>query len=103
MAEVCHQRNRQRRISLRLGRQSISKTLMERAQGDKIPDLRALTATRAATVQLAVPVLAAAAGVVLLGGEPSLRLALSALLILGGLGLSLIRAWPGGVSGPPRP
>ncbi len=49
--------------------------------------LRDLTATRAATVQLAVPVLAAAAGVFLLGEQISLRLVLAAILILGGVGL----------------
>jgi drug/metabolite transporter (DMT)-like permease len=53
--------------------------------------LRGLTATRAATVQLSVPVLAAAAGVGLLGEQVSFRLLVSAVLILGGIGLSLIR------------
>lgn len=48
--------------------------------------LRDLTATRAAIVQLAVPVLAALAGVLLLGEAISLRLVVSALLILGGIG-----------------
>ena len=51
--------------------------------------LRGLTATRAATVQLAVPALAALGGVVFLAEEVSLRLILSAILILGGLGLSM--------------
>lgn len=54
--------------------------------------LRGLTATRAATVQLAVPILAAAAGVVLLAEGVSLRLLVSAVLILGGIGLSLTRS-----------
>ena len=52
--------------------------------------LKGLTATRAATVQLAVPVLAAMAGVIFLSEKISLRLALSALMILGGIGLALI-------------
>lgn len=52
--------------------------------------LRGLTRTRAATVQLAVPVLAAMGGVLLLSEEMSLRLLLAALLILGGVGLTLV-------------
>jgi drug/metabolite transporter (DMT)-like permease len=51
--------------------------------------LRGLTRIRAATVQLTVPILAAAAGVVLLGETLTVRLVLSALLILGGVGLAL--------------
>jgi drug/metabolite transporter (DMT)-like permease len=51
--------------------------------------LRGLTATRAATVQLAVPVLAAVCGVVLLSENITLRLLLSATMILGGVGLTL--------------
>ena len=51
--------------------------------------LRSLTRIRAATVQLTVPVLAAAAGVVLIGETVTLRLVLSAILILGGVGLAL--------------
>ena len=47
-----------------------------------------LSATRAGTLQLAVPVVAAIAGTVL-GERISLRLALSALAILGGVGLAL--------------
>jgi len=53
--------------------------------------LRGLTATRAAIVQLAVPVLAALAGVVVLGEVISLRLVVSAVVILGGVGLALSR------------
>jgi hypothetical protein len=49
-----------------------------------------LTATRAATVQLAVPVLAAVSGVVLLSESISLRLLLSTAMILGGVGLTLV-------------
>jgi drug/metabolite transporter (DMT)-like permease len=51
--------------------------------------LRGLTATRAATVQLIVPVLAALGGVVLLSEDISMRLLLSAMMILGGVGLAL--------------
>jgi drug/metabolite transporter (DMT)-like permease len=51
--------------------------------------LRGLTATRAAIVQLAVPVLAALAGVVVLGEAISLRLVISAVVILGGVGLAI--------------
>jgi drug/metabolite transporter (DMT)-like permease len=52
--------------------------------------LRRLTTTRAATVQLTVPAIAAAGGVALLGESVSLRLVVSAALILGGVGLTLI-------------
>jgi drug/metabolite transporter (DMT)-like permease len=51
--------------------------------------LRGLTAMRAATVQLAVPVLAAAGGVIFLSEYVSLRLVVSAIAILGGVGLAL--------------
>jgi drug/metabolite transporter (DMT)-like permease len=51
--------------------------------------LRGLTAMRAATVQLAVPVLAAAGGVLFLSEHVSLRLVVSAIVILGGVGLAL--------------
>jgi drug/metabolite transporter (DMT)-like permease len=50
--------------------------------------LAALTATRAALVQLAVPALAAAGGVVLLGEPLTARLVAAAALILGGLWLA---------------
>ncbi|HKS15961.1 MAG TPA: EamA family transporter [Planctomycetota bacterium] len=52
--------------------------------------LPGLTATRAAVVQLSVPVLAAAGGVALLGESPSMRLAGAGLAILGGVGLALL-------------
>jgi drug/metabolite transporter (DMT)-like permease len=52
-------------------------------------DLRRLTATRAAIVQLSVPVLAAWGGVALLAEDISLRLILAAVLILGGIGLAI--------------
>ncbi|MDT4896958.1 MAG: hypothetical protein QOH25_2035 [Acidobacteriota bacterium] len=51
--------------------------------------LKGLTATRAATVQLLVPVLAAIGGVILLSEGISMRLILSAMMILGGVGLAL--------------
>jgi drug/metabolite transporter (DMT)-like permease len=51
--------------------------------------LRGLTATRAATVQLSVPVIAAFGGVAFLGERVSLRLAVSAAMILGGVGAAL--------------
>jgi drug/metabolite transporter (DMT)-like permease len=53
--------------------------------------LRGLTATRAATVQLSVPVIAALAGVVVLGEAISLRLVISAVVILGGVGMAISR------------
>jgi drug/metabolite transporter (DMT)-like permease len=53
--------------------------------------LRGLTATRAAIVQLAVPVLAAVGGVVVLSEAITLRLIISAVVILGGVGLALSR------------
>ncbi len=49
--------------------------------------LRGLGSTQAAVVQLAVPALAAAGGVLLLGESISLRLALSGAAILGGIAL----------------
>lgn len=49
--------------------------------------LRQLTAASAATVQLSVPVIAAVAGVLILGEAATLRLLLSGLAILGGIGL----------------
>jgi drug/metabolite transporter (DMT)-like permease len=59
--------------------------------------LRGLTATRAATVQLSVPVIAAVGGVVLLSEETTLRLVISAVAILGGVGVAVSsRKPPGG-------
>jgi len=52
--------------------------------------LRGLTRTRAATVQLSVPVLAALGGVFFLSEGVSLRLVLSAVLILGGVGIAIV-------------
>ncbi len=51
--------------------------------------LRGLTAIRAATVQLTVPVLAAAGGILFLRESITVRIVLSAALILGGVGLAL--------------
>jgi drug/metabolite transporter (DMT)-like permease len=51
--------------------------------------LRGLTATRAAAVQLTVPVLAALGGVLFLGESVSFRLVLAGMVILGGVGLAL--------------
>lgn len=51
--------------------------------------LRGLTTTRAATVQLSVPVLAAWSGVVFLAEDVSVRLFIAGILILGGIALSL--------------
>jgi drug/metabolite transporter (DMT)-like permease len=48
-----------------------------------------LSATRAGTIQLAVPVLTAIAGILLLNEGISVRLILSALAILGGIAISL--------------
>jgi len=52
--------------------------------------LRGLTATRAAIVQLAVPVIAAAGGIVVLAEEPTARLAIASVLILGGVGGAIV-------------
>ncbi|MDQ1558138.1 MAG: hypothetical protein QOD32_1198 [Pyrinomonadaceae bacterium] len=52
--------------------------------------LRNLTATRAATVQLPVPLLAAAGGVIFMSERVSLRLLLAAAAILGGVALALL-------------
>jgi drug/metabolite transporter (DMT)-like permease len=52
--------------------------------------LRHLSATRASLVQLLVPVLAAAGGIVFLGEPLSLRLVLSAAIVLGGIAMALL-------------
>jgi drug/metabolite transporter (DMT)-like permease len=52
--------------------------------------LRGLTSTRAAVVQLLVPILAAVGGVIFLAEVISLRLVLSAVIVLGGIALALI-------------
>jgi drug/metabolite transporter (DMT)-like permease len=59
-----------------------------------------LSAVRASTVQLVVPVLGAAGGIALLGEAFTGRLAIAAALILGGVGVTLSARRP---SAPPRP
>jgi drug/metabolite transporter (DMT)-like permease len=56
--------------------------------------LRGLSATRAATVQLSVPVIAALGGVSFLSETVTLRLVLAAILILGGVGTALAARSP---------
>jgi len=51
--------------------------------------LRGLSATRAATVQLSVPIIAAYGGIVFLGEILTTRLVVAAAMILGGVGLAL--------------
>jgi drug/metabolite transporter (DMT)-like permease len=51
--------------------------------------LRRLTATRAAVVQLMVPILAGGGGVAFLGESISLRLVLSGTVVLGGIALTM--------------
>ena len=53
--------------------------------------LRFHTPTRAALLQLSVPVIAAVGGIVFLAETASVRLAVAGGLILGGIGLTLIR------------
>jgi drug/metabolite transporter (DMT)-like permease len=52
--------------------------------------LRGLTAIRAAIVQLAVPVIAAVGGIMVLAEEPTVRLGVSSALILGGVGAAVL-------------
>jgi drug/metabolite transporter (DMT)-like permease len=54
--------------------------------------LGGLTATRAAIVQLAVPILAAVGGVLFLAEAISARLVLAAVMVLGGMALALNRS-----------
>lgn len=58
--------------------------------------LSGLTGMQAAVVQLAAPVLAAAGGVIFLAEAISVRLVLSAILVLGGIALAIIgrERWP---------
>jgi drug/metabolite transporter (DMT)-like permease len=56
--------------------------------------LRGLSATRAAVVQLSVPVVAAFGAVFLLGEAPSTRLILCGMAILGGVALALVERAP---------
>ncbi len=69
--------------------------------------LKGLTATRAAIVQLSVPVIAAAGGVMFLGERVTARLVVASVLILGGVALSVtVRSSsepsPAGPVSPPR-
>jgi drug/metabolite transporter (DMT)-like permease len=50
-----------------------------------------ITATQAATVQLTVPVIAALGAILLLGEAPTLRLAIAAVVVLGGVAMTLRR------------
>jgi drug/metabolite transporter (DMT)-like permease len=52
--------------------------------------LRGLTPLRAAVLQLAVPVIAAAGGVAFLGERVTLRLAAAGVVVLGGIGLAVL-------------
>jgi drug/metabolite transporter (DMT)-like permease len=52
--------------------------------------LRGLSATRAALVQLIVPVITALGGVLLLSEQLSVRLALATVMIIGGVAMNLI-------------
>lgn len=52
--------------------------------------LKGLTSIQAAMVQLAVPVLAAISGVVILSETLSMRLIISAIMILGGIALAVL-------------
>lgn len=56
--------------------------------------LRGLSATRAAAVQLSVPVLAAAGGIVFLGEFVTVRLVVSCAAILGGIALVVLKKRP---------
>ena len=52
--------------------------------------LRGLTTTRAAIVQLSVPVLAAAGGIAFLSEPATRRLGISSALILGGIAIAIV-------------
>lgn len=64
--------------------------------------LRGLTRTQAAIVQLLVPVLAATGGVLLLGEQPSARLAVASVLILGGVAFAVLARAVRPVAEPPN-
>jgi drug/metabolite transporter (DMT)-like permease len=53
--------------------------------------LKGLTATRAATVQLSVPIIAAIGGVILLSEQVTLRLVLASVATLGGIAIVLMQ------------
>ena len=63
--------------------------------------LPALKSTHAATVQLSVPILAAIGGILFLGESLTLRLALAAAAILGGIALVILEKRGGNKSPPP--
>lgn len=65
-----------------------------------LPDL---TTTRAAVVQLSVPVVAALGGVLILGESITARLVISSIGVLGGVGLALRPARPGPSRGTMEP
>ncbi len=54
--------------------------------------LRGLTATRAATVQLSVPIIAAIGGIIFMSEIISFRLLIATILILGGVGLAVLKS-----------
>ncbi|MEM7434077.1 MAG: DMT family transporter [Myxococcota bacterium] len=56
--------------------------------------LRHITTTRAAIVQLSVPVLAAVAGIVVLGEAATLRFGVASAMILGGVGFAISQRQP---------
>jgi drug/metabolite transporter (DMT)-like permease len=60
--------------------------------------LRRLSASRAAIVQLVVPLLAAAGGIVLLNEPLTARLVVAAAAIMGGVALAVGKATPAAVS-----
>lgn len=62
----------------------------------------ALKATNAAIIQLSVPVIAAAGGIVFLGESITLRLVLASSAILGGIALVIIRKQPTQTAQPRR-
>jgi drug/metabolite transporter (DMT)-like permease len=61
--------------------------------------LAGLSKIAASIVQLAVPILAAAGGIAILGEQVTLRLLLASLLVLGGISLVLVTR-PGGLTTP---
>ena len=52
------------------------------------------TATRAAILQLSVPVIAAVAGVFIMSEAADLRLLIASVLLLGGLGMTVLSKMP---------
>lgn len=64
--------------------------------------VRVLSSMQAALVQLSVPAIAAAGGIMLLGEPPTLRLLASGLLVLGGISLALARRQASATPDKPR-